>query len=76
MNKIVVGITVLLLAGCGSPSRVVVLQQPESKQTVTCKVDPWGAMNHARQIDKCVDAHKQAGYKVVGDSDEPVDTPK
>jgi len=68
--KRVIGIAALVaLAGCVSPSRVVVLQQPETKQTVECRVNPWGSISNANQINKCVYAYKQAGYSVVGDSD-------
>jgi hypothetical protein len=56
--------------GCGSASRVVVLQHPQTKQTVQCKVDPWGDMSFNRQVESCVKAHEQAGYTVVGDSDK------
>ena len=59
----------LVLAGCGSASRVVVLQHPQTRQTVDCKVDPWGDVNKTRQIENCVKAYKQAGYTVVGDSE-------
>ena len=56
-------------SGCGSASRVVVLQHPETKQTVQCKVEPVGDTSfNRRQIESCVRAHEQAGYKVVGDS--------
>jgi len=57
-----------LLTGCGSASRYVVLQHPETKQTVECKVDPWGDISYNAQIENCVSAHKQAGYLIVGDS--------
>jgi hypothetical protein len=58
----------LVLVGCGSATRVVVLQHPQTRQTVSCKVDPWGDVNKTKQIEDCVKAHKQAGYTVVGDS--------
>ena len=48
-------------------TRVVVLQNPTTLQTVECKVDPWGSYP-GRQIDDCVRAYKQAGYGVAGDS--------
>jgi len=58
----------LLLAACGSVTRVVVLQHPQTKQTVECRVDPWGSVNRTDQIDSCVSAYKKSGYAVVGDS--------
>jgi hypothetical protein len=56
------------LIGCGSASRVVVLKHPKTKQTVECRVNPLGSVNKTGQIEDCVMAYKQAGYKVVGDS--------
>jgi hypothetical protein len=67
--RVVLVACVLSLVGCGSASRVVVLQNPETKQTVECRVDQWGHMNRTRQIEDCVLAYKKAGYAVVGDSD-------
>jgi hypothetical protein len=66
---VVLLVCALSLFGCGSASRVVVLQNPETKQTVECRVDQWGHMNRTRQIEDCVGAYKQAGYAVVGDSE-------
>jgi hypothetical protein len=60
---------VLLLSPCGSASRVVVLQNPQTKQTVECRVDPWGDMRRTRQIEDCVVSYKRAGYAVVGDTE-------
>jgi len=60
----------LTLAGCGSVSRVVILQNPQTKQTVECKVDPLGDVRRTTQIKNCVNAYEQAGYTVVGDSDK------
>jgi hypothetical protein len=62
-------ILTLALAGCGSASRVVVLSNPATKQTVECKVDQWGDMRRTKQIEDCVRAYTQAGYVVVGDSE-------
>jgi hypothetical protein len=58
----------LLLAGCGSVNRVVVLQHPDTKQTVQCKVNPWGPFDRTGQIESCVRAYEEAGYRTVGDS--------
>ncbi len=60
----------LMLGGCGAVSRVVILQNPATKQTVECKVDPLGDMRRTKQIKDCVKAYEQAGYGVVGDSDK------
>jgi len=59
----------LSTVACGSVSRVVVLRHPETKQTVECRVDPWGHVNRTRQVEDCIVAYKKAGYAVVGDSD-------
>jgi hypothetical protein len=61
---------VLLLAACGSVSRVVVLHNPQTKQTAECRVDPWGDVRRTHQIENCVEAYKKAGYEVVGDSEK------
>ncbi len=58
----------LSIVACGSVSRVVVLRHPETKQTVECRVDPWGSMSRTQQVEDCVVAYKKAGYAVVGDS--------
>jgi hypothetical protein len=66
--KVTVVFLLFVLAGCGSPTRVVVMQHPETKQTVECKIDPWGSVNRNSQIDACVTSYEQAGYRKVGDS--------
>lgn len=70
-NSIVItanAVLLILLSACGNPARVVIMQHPETKQTVECKVDPWGHVNRTKQIDDCVEAYRKAGYKVTGDS--------
>ena len=64
---------VLLITSCGvySPARVVIMQNLETKQTVECKVDPWGHINRKLQVDSCVGAYEQAGYKKISDSHPP-----
>jgi hypothetical protein len=61
-------VLLILLSACGNPARVVIMQNPETKQTVDCKVDPWGHVNRTKQIDDCVEAYRKAGYNVAGDS--------
>lgn len=68
---VVVGIA---LAGCAAtnhPARIAVLQNPETKQTVECRVDPWGSMSYGLQVDNCIAAYQKAGYKLVADSAQP-----
>lgn len=63
----------VLMVGCSSTtSRFVILQNPTTKQTVECKIDPLGDMRFHKQIEDCTNAYKQAGYVVVGDSDADV----
>ena len=38
----------LLCTACGSVDRVVVLQHLQTKQTVECRVDPWGSLDRTR----------------------------
>ena len=66
--RVILVACMLSLAACGSPNRVVVLQHHQTKQTVECRVDPWGSFNRTAQIDACVSAYKKSGYEVVGDS--------
>jgi hypothetical protein len=59
---------VLSLAGCSSGNRVVVLEQPTTKQTVECRVNPLASLDSAGQIESCLSAYHRAGYKIIGDS--------
>lgn len=52
-------------------SRVAVLQNPETKQTVECRVDPWGHIDRKKQVDVCIATYQKAGYKLVADSLNP-----
>lgn len=59
----------VVLAACGSPSRVVVMQRTDGGGApVECRVDPWGSADRTAQIESCVAAYRQAGYTVAGDS--------
>jgi hypothetical protein len=44
------------------------LQNPETKQTVECRINPWGSLNNRLQIDNCIAVYEKAGYKLVSDS--------
>ncbi len=77
MNKsfasIVSAVSVFFLSACTANSaytsaRIAVLQNPETKQTVQCKADPWGSINFAGQVDNCIKVYEKAGYKKVADS--------
>ena len=64
-------VVTLLVACAGTPygqhSRTAVMQNPETKQTVECRADPWGDMNYRRQIDNCIKAYEGAGYVIRSD---------
>lgn len=72
MKYVVSAICVLTLSACASssPARIAVLQNPETKQTVECRVDPWGHMDRALQVDNCIKVYEKAGYVLVADSAE------
>lgn len=77
MYRIAVISLVALLAGCAAtnhPARIAVLQNPQTKQTVECRVNPWGSMNYQAQVDNCVVAYKKAGYVLVADSADEAPT--
>ena len=63
-------IIALLLPGCANLTRVVVMQNPETKQTVYCNANGAVSVGHGRQIDPCVKAHTSAGYVKVSDSED------
>jgi hypothetical protein len=69
LQTLITSILGFLLFACGSATRVVVLQHPQTKQTVECRVNPMGPPNNTKQIEDCVTAYKKAGYAVVGDSE-------
>ena len=58
----------LAFPACGAVDRVVVLQHLETKQTVECRVEPWGSLDRIAQIAACIAAYQKAGYAIVGDS--------
>ena len=58
------------LFGCASTARIAVLENPNTKQTVECKIVPMGGFNFQTQIDNCVAAYKKAGYVLVADSSD------
>lgn len=68
--RYVIVVAALAITACSTTtSKFVILQNPTTKQTVECKIDPWGDMRFHKQIEDCTNAYKQAGYIVVGDSD-------
>lgn len=58
----------VLLSGCAASARVVVLQNPETKQTVDCRVDGSVSRPYLKQ-ENCIKAYEKVGYTVASDSD-------
>lgn len=55
-------------AGSSSPARIAVLQNPDTKQTVECRANPWGGVPFQVGVDNCISTYKKAGYVLVADS--------
>lgn len=56
------------LAGCAASARIVILQHPDTKQTVDCKVDGTVTRPYLKQ-ENCIAGYQKVGYQVVSDSD-------
>lgn len=69
MKKSATLLMVVALSGCAWSARVVVLQNPETKQTVDCKVDGTVSRPYLQQ-ENCIKQYQSVGYKVVSDSAE------
>lgn len=77
MQKIAVCSFVALLAGCTglhSPSRIAVMQNPQTKQTVECRANAWGGVPFQIQVDGCIATYKKVGYVLVADSADEAPT--
>ena len=61
-------IATLLITGCAASARIVILQHPETKQTVDCKVDGSVTRPYLKQ-ENCISGYQSIGYKVVSDSE-------
>lgn len=71
MKKIVLlAALVAAVAGCAAVGRIVILQHPETKQTVDCRVDGTVARPYLKQ-ENCIAAYEKIGYKIVSDTDKP-----
>lgn len=68
MKTLSVAFVCILLTACGSANRVVVLQNPATKEMKECRVNPLGTYNRTEQVESCVYADTQSGYVVTGDS--------
>lgn len=68
MKTIALLVVFLLVAGCAASGRIVILQHPETKQTVDCRVDGTVTRPYLKQ-ENCINAYKKLGYQVAVDSD-------
>lgn len=69
MKSAVTLLSVAMITGCAWSARVVVLQHPETKQTVDCKVDGTVSRPYLKQ-ENCISTYQTVGYKVIADSDK------
>ena len=62
------GLVLSMLAGC--TTGVVVLRHPETRHVTDCRfyLSTIETGSPDAQIERCVKAYEQAGYKIVGDS--------
>lgn len=63
LNLIVTLLSVIVLAGCSTGKRIIVLQHPETKQTVECQADPWATFDQKGVTEQCAKDYEAAGYK-------------
>lgn len=78
MRHIYILLLASILMGCvgvNHPSRIAVLQNPTTKQTVECRANPGGSFDYRTQIDNCIVAYKKAGYALVADSADDTQAP-
>lgn len=64
----IISVVFVFLAGCAASARIVILQHPETKQTVDCKVDGTVTRPYLKQ-ENCIAGYQKVGYQVVSDSD-------
>ena len=67
--KMVAIVATFMLVGCAASARVVILQHPDTKQTVDCRVDGTVSRPYLKQ-ENCITAYESIGYRVVSDSDK------
>jgi hypothetical protein len=68
LTALLTALAVSACASASSPARIAVLRHPETRQTVECRVDPWGHLDRALQVENCIKVYKKAGYELVADS--------
>lgn len=76
MKQIALILMAVMAAGCAGAkleSRIAVLQNPKTQQTVECKVNPW-LVDVRGQVDNCIAAYQKAGYVLVADSAQETPT--
>lgn len=60
----------LLTAGCAvNPKNktLIVVQNPETKEIIQCKGDPWASWDVYAQTEACAKAYEKAGWVRLGD---------
>ena len=68
MKHIVLTIMLLSIVGCSNGRKsIIVLQHPETNQTVECKGDPWTDLNPWTAAEKCAEDYKTAGFVILGE---------
>lgn len=55
----------LLFVGCGGVQHLALMQHPQTGDVRECKIDPWGDIRYAKQIDDCVKLYEKVGYEKV-----------
>lgn len=65
---IILSCVAIAVTGCAATARIAVLQNPQTKQTVECKITPMGGVNWTDQVENCIATYKKAGYVLVADS--------
>jgi hypothetical protein len=66
MRLSLAALVAVLASGCAAG--IVVLRHPETRQIAECRHDSNSAGTPKEQIERCVKAYEQAGYKIAGDS--------
>lgn len=61
---------IVALIGCAAnPSNktLIVLQNPETKETKECRADAWTTWNVYAEVEACAKAYEKAGFIRLGD---------
>lgn len=70
MKNLFAALAVLALVSCGAMNpnnkTLIVLQNPETKQTVQCSSRTGATWNPYAEVEACAQAYEKTGYKRVG----------